>query len=233
MFAFLTSCSKEPEADLLLQPSNDYQTIKKPITQVKPKEKFEDNEEKVIISIENFGRMDPFLPYKEKNLVINSTRKFSEIPLPPDINEEDPVLNQLTQAKVTGILYDRENPSAIINIAGEEHLVRDGDVISDFYIEGIQKEYVVISAGLNTFKAHIGEVIDGTINYSNISDIESKFAGSKYNKIKEDKIFITPINDIKNLPEEDEGKPNENTSDPFLSSENIQTNSLKQKAVKK
>ncbi|MFA6989457.1 MAG: hypothetical protein WC197_05250 [Candidatus Gastranaerophilaceae bacterium] len=200
----LVSCNKEPEVSALKNPQdlNPNTTVNANIPQVQPQsivdtDKFE---KKVIVPVENYGRLDPFFPYSEKNIVspryntlanipkINPS-EFRDLPLPPSSSNVNSKLRDLIQAKVTGILYDRYRPAAIINIMGEDQLVKKGDNISGFYIQDIKKDYVFIKSGFNTYKTTIGEIIDGGPIATTGNSNTSSFGNLSSN----DKIDIKPL----------------------------------------
>ncbi len=179
----LSSCKKQPEHNPLTL--DDYKS-----SDIQNKATEEEPEENVIVSIGNFGRTSLFVPYKEKDLFLKvnySTKKILkrtegfDYDLPPSVMdpEGNPEMQELLKAKVSGILYDDINPSAIINIMKEDHLVHIGDSIFDFYIEDITKQKVTIRCGFNSYKAGIGEVVEGKVVENNVFDLENKFAGGR------------------------------------------------------
>lgn len=116
--------------------------------------------EEVSISIIEKGRKNPFRSYQEKNLVLGNDPVLGKIPKPPQLNSNSDI-DSLLSIKITGILYDNKKPSALVYINDEEYLVHKNDNIFDFKIHDITPENVVISKGLNVYKAGIGEIIDG------------------------------------------------------------------------
>ena len=127
-------------------------------------------------SIDSDGRTTPFVPYRERNLTY-STLKFGDLPLPPSVGEIDDVINNLVSAKVTGILFDQGNPSAILNVEGDDYLVKPGDEIDGFKIASITKDYVAVQTGTNIYRAKVGDIVDGEIYDSGIYNVGHKFAG--------------------------------------------------------
>jgi hypothetical protein len=81
---------------------------------------------------------------------------------------------------VSGILYDKFSPSAILNIEGSDYLVKKGDVVNNYKILNISQDSVSVKLGNNTYKAGIGEILtEGSINYNNVSNLNKKFGGEK------------------------------------------------------
>ena len=88
----------------------------------------------------------------------------------------------LTFVAASFIMYDKFNPSAILNISGSDYLVRTGDVINGYKILSIGKETVTVQYGSNVYKASVGELFTGEgINFNTVSNLNSKF-GSNRNK---------------------------------------------------
>ena len=151
------------------------------------RELFDDKEEKVIISINNLGRTNPFKPFHERSLIAN----VSNIPPPPMYSPPSPEIKKLLGVKVSGILYDPPGSSAIINIGENDYLVHKGDLVFDYYIKDITADKVVIKYGNNVYKAGIGEVI-AEVNKDPVKGIDKMFGGSqKISSLPEIKI-ITP-----------------------------------------
>ena len=77
-------------------------------------------------------------------------------------------------------MYDRLNPSAILNISGSDYLVRTGDVINSCKVLSIGRDQVTVQNGANVYKAGVGEMFTGDgVNFNTISNLESKFGGRK------------------------------------------------------
>ncbi len=143
-------------------------------------------EEIVVVTLDEFGRYDPFEPYTEKSIVLDPDTGI--VPVPPELNTEPDLMNLMT-TKVNGILYDKTNASAIISINDSDYLVRKGDKLLNYEIKDITLEKVIIKSNNNYFSAGIGEIVTGNLN-----DIE--FSDSKLNpEVKEIK---------KNVPLEEE-----------------------------
>ena len=138
----------------------------------------------VSMSLDDLGRSDPFLPTNE----LQKTKKEVKPPYastlapPPELISVDPEATEIITTKVSGIMYDKFNPSAILNIAGADYLVRSGDLINGYKILAIGKETVTVQHGANVYRATVGELITGEgINHNTISNLENKFGGSNKN----------------------------------------------------
>jgi len=191
---FLVSCGKDQETSYLT--NNNANAPVSAVNNTTPAfEKSDVFEKKVVVSIENYGRLDPFMPYSEKSIASSSVPAFSDIPLPPSVGEADTSVKDLIQAKVAGILYDRYRPTAILNILGEDHLVKKGESISDFYIQDIQKDYVVVKSGYNVYKTSIGEIVEGTSSVveSAGNTLGATFAGPRHPSSSSDGIEIKSV----------------------------------------
>ena len=124
---------------------------------------------------------NPFLPYRN----IGDNGLADDLP-PYDLVEPPEVLGESSEAArimdtiVSGILFDRYSPSAIINIEGNDYLVKKGDVINGYRIMNIAQDSVSVKLGNNTYKAGIGEILtEGTIHYNEVSNLNKKFGGER------------------------------------------------------
>jgi len=141
------------------------------------------DEEMVIVNVVNFGRKNPFKPYKKYSVVTGDLGIPSDIPPPPMF---DPAaennLKNLLAAKVNGILYDPNGKSvAIINVKGADYMVRQNDSIYDFYIRNITKSNVTITYRNNAYSVKVGQVIgQDAINYDPVVRNAQNFAGMNY-----------------------------------------------------
>lgn len=132
-------------------------------------------DEMVTISMENTGRADPFLPSADYEAIAAlSTPNVNRLPYymipPPEETgyEQDAV--DVVKTKVSGIMYDKYNPSAILNIDDTDYLVRAGDTINNYRILSISPSAVTVQLGSNTYRAGVGEMFsDEDINYVNDS----------------------------------------------------------------
>ena len=77
-------------------------------------------------------------------------------------------------------MYDKQNPSAILNIESSDYLVRSGDVVNGYKVLSISPQTVTVQLGANVYKAGVGELLatDG-LQYNTISNLDKKFGGSK------------------------------------------------------
>ncbi len=133
----------------------------------------------VSMSVEDTGRSDPFLPEFEK-VVIKPKPKTSDLLPPPESIVVDTTATDVMATKVSGIMYDRNNPSAILNISGADYLVRSGDIINGYKVLSIGRDTVTVQFGSNVYKAGVGELFTGDgINFNTVSNLESKFGGVK------------------------------------------------------
>jgi Tfp pilus assembly protein PilP len=99
---------------------------------------------------------------------------------PPETITEDVSATEVMTTKVSGIMYDRYNPSAILNINGSDYLVRTGDIVNGYKILSIAKDRVTVQNGANVYKAGVGEMFTGNgMNFNTVSNLESKFGGRK------------------------------------------------------
>ena len=171
------------------------ETKKPPVTKAISKEKpiqeppqkdeveidvIEQSESKMVsLSVEELGRSNPFLPSSES---FTDLRKYGfELMAPPEtIAEDEAEAVKVMTTKVSGIMYQPNNPSAILNIEGEDYLVRSGDYINNYRVLSIDKDMVTVQLGVNVHKARVGEILsDSTMNYNNVYDLENKFGGAR------------------------------------------------------
>ena len=126
-----------------------------------------------------------FLPEGEKVVVKPKPKKpayANYLMPPPETITVDSTATEVMTTKVSGIMYDKFNPSAILNISGSDYLVRTGDVINGYKILSIGKETVTVQYGSNVYKASVGELFTGEgINFNTVSNLNRKF-GSNSNK---------------------------------------------------
>ncbi len=126
-------------------------------------------------------KANPFLPYRE----IGATPVVSDVPKfdlvePPDVVNESSDAARVMDTVVSGILYDKYSPSAILNIEGNDYLVKKGDVVNNYKVVNIMQDSVTVKLGSNTFKAGIGEILtEGSVNYNDVSNLNKKFGGER------------------------------------------------------
>ncbi len=133
----------------------------------------------VSLNVEELGRSNPFLPSSES---FTDLRKYGfELMAPPEtIATDEAEAAKVMTTKVSGIMYQPNNPSAILNIEGEDYLVRSGDYINNYRVLSIDKDMVTVQLGANIHKARVGEMItDASVNHNNVYDLENKFGGSR------------------------------------------------------
>ena len=137
----------------------------------------------VALSVEDIGRSDPFLPENEK-IIVKPKPKFSyDLLPPPETIIVDSSAQEVVSTKVSGIMYDKYNPSAIINIEGSDYLVRSGDTINGYKVLSIARDNVTVQNGRNIYKAGVGEIFStGNINYNTVANLEGKFGGNRKKK---------------------------------------------------
>ena len=83
------------------------------------------------------------------------------------------------ETTISGIMYETRNPSAIININGEDQLVRKNDKLGGYTILDITKDKVVIKSGTNIYRASVGQSISNEeINFNDIPNLRNKFGGA-------------------------------------------------------
>ena len=102
-----------------------------------------------------------------------------EIIEPPVQSVADENLTRLLQTQISGILYDEESPSAIVNLNGMDQFVKAGDVISGYTIDYITRDKVQISYENNSYVASVGELFTkGSLEKQPaVVNLENKFAG--------------------------------------------------------
>ncbi len=125
-------------------------------------------------------KANPFLPYRDIDDGANVVKDVPKYDLvePPEIISEGSEAARVMDTVVSGILYDKYSPSAILNIEGNDYLVKKGDVINNYKILNIMQDSVTVMLGQNTYKAGIGEILtEGSINYNDVSNLNKKFGG--------------------------------------------------------
>ena len=139
----------------------------------------------VAMSVEDMGRSDPFLPSGEASAKANVKPQpkpayASYLMAPPEIISVDSTATAVMTTKVSGIMYDKYNPSAILNINDMDYLVRTGDIVNGYKILSIGRETVTVQYGSNVYKASVGEMFsENGLNFNAISNLNGKFGGNK------------------------------------------------------
>lgn len=132
----------------------------------------------VLISVGDSGRANPFLPESEAGLGVISS-KLPFLPAPPEFLSTGSEAGKVMTTVISGILYDKYSPSAIINIEGTDYLVKKGDIINRYKILAISKDEVIVQLGSNVYKAGVGQLLSKTdINYNTIANLNKKFGGN-------------------------------------------------------
>ena len=142
---------------------------------------------KVSFNVRVDGRPNPFSPYIERSLIDNGMFDIIEPPayIPVDAQDSD-----LMHTTVSGILYNDEKSSAIINVDGTDQLVNKGDKIAGFQIVDISRNKVFVKKGHNIIAAGVGEAIEETpLTYNFVDNLSHKFGG-KYDTPKKGVILI-------------------------------------------
>ena len=126
-------------------------------------------------------KVHPFVPYGE------SISKNSGLDLAPTVLLEPPTTVgessdaiRVMDTVVSGILYDKFSPSAILNIEGNDYLVKKGDVVNNYNVLSITQDSVTVKLGTNVYRAGIGQILtEGSLNHNDVSNLNNKFGGDK------------------------------------------------------
>ena len=134
----------------------------------------------VVIPVSAGGRVDPFMPYAEKSTVVADLPKFDIVAPPVDIpTEVDPMINKMSEFKISGIMHDSIRPSAILTIDGSEQLVHKGDVVAGYEIKDITRTKVVVKYNTNIYEVSAGEKVNmAGVNVNPISTLNKQFGGA-------------------------------------------------------
>lgn len=128
----------------------------------------------IMVSISEGGRSNPFLPEGDMPSIgqLNIT-------YPPEQLAKDSDASKVMDTTISGILFDKYSPSAIINISKTDYLVRKGDVINNYKVLAILKDQVVVKLGKNVYRAGVGELLQqDKVNYNTVANLEKKFGGN-------------------------------------------------------
>ncbi len=126
-------------------------------------------------------KANPFLPYRniERSSGTSDVPDF-ELIEPPEAVSEGSDAARVMDTIVSGILYDKYSPSAILNIEGNDYLVKKGDVINNYKVMNIMQDSVTVKLGANVYKAGIGEILtEGEITHNDVSNLSKKFGGER------------------------------------------------------
>lgn len=193
-----------PVEDVIIKVNNQLKQLSKPLQTAS-------NSKKVIIDVDTFGRDNPFKPFYQRSVVASSSglpngvmypvNPGSGVPKLPGIDNSlprlsmygvnvdvpapqgdvDPSIPALMGIKVAGILYDSTKPMAILNINGDDQLVQKGDKFLNYIVTDITRQKVCVKKGNNTFRAGIGQIIDGQVyDNSQYYNVNKHFAGKRY-----------------------------------------------------
>lgn len=140
------------------------------------KQKFQKNGKTVLITVSASGRSNPFLPAGENF----SPAAFPYLTAPPETLPSNSDAGKVMTTVISGILYDRYSPSAILNIEGTDYLVKKGDVINRYKVLSITKDQVLVQLGHNVYKAGVGELLSLTdLKFNTIANLHKKFGGNE------------------------------------------------------
>lgn len=123
-------------------------------------------------------KANPFLPYRDLgDASVGDVPSYSLVE-PPEMLNENSDAARVMDTIVSGILYDKYSPSAILNIEGSDYLVKKGDVVNNYKVLSIMQDSVTVKLGANVYKAGIGEILtEGTLNHNDVSNLNNKFGG--------------------------------------------------------
>lgn len=126
-------------------------------------------------------KANPFVPYRDitETGVVNDVPAYNLVE-PPEVADSGSDAARVMDTIVSGILFDKFSPSAIINIEGNDYLVKKGDVVNNYKVIAITQDSVTVQLGSNSYKAGIGEILtEGTLNHNEVSNLNNKFGGEK------------------------------------------------------
>lgn len=124
-------------------------------------------------------KANPFLPYRniEGNSLVDDIPAYNLVE-PPEALPKNSDAVRVMNVVVSGILYDKYSPSAILNIEGSDYLVKKNDVINNYKVLNIAHDSVTVMLGENSYQAGIGEILtEGSIKYNEVSNLNNKFGG--------------------------------------------------------
>lgn len=130
------------------------------------------------ISVDNAGRTDPFLPIEE-SIAVQRNAQLPSLTAPPETVPYNSEASKVMKTTISGILYDKYSPSAIINIEGADYLVKSGDIINGYRILSISKNNVIVQLGRNVYRAGVGELLSpAELKCNTIANLNKKFGGN-------------------------------------------------------
>lgn len=125
-------------------------------------------------------KANPFLPYRDIGDTSVSDVPSFDIVEPPEVITEGSEAARVMDTIVSGILYDKYSPSAILNIEGNDYLVKKGDTVNNYKVLNIMQDGVTVKLGDNVYKAGIGEILtEGSVTHNDVSNLSNKFGGKK------------------------------------------------------
>ena len=124
-------------------------------------------------------RLHPFLPMNNLSMSSSDYAGSYEVVMPTSIpKSSDENIEKMMKTTVSGILYDKHMPSAIINLDGKDQLVRKGDRIGGFLIMAITQDKVIMRYGNNVYRVSVGQSVnDEGINFTEIPNLKNSFGG--------------------------------------------------------
>lgn len=132
------------------------------------------NGKMVLVTVADSVTSNPFLPSSD---VTKSA--FSYLTPPPETLPSDSEASKVMKTVVSGILYDKYSPSAILNIEGNDYLVKRGDIINNYEVLSISKNQVTVRLGKNVYSAGVGELLSPTdLNYNVVANLNKRFGGN-------------------------------------------------------
>lgn len=136
---------------------------------------------KDVISIpQGTTKANPFLPYRDISGSSSLDVPNFSLVEPPEVVDESSDAARVMDTVVSGILFDKFSPSAILNIEGNDYLVKKGDVVNNYKVVNIMQDSVTVKLGANVYKAGIGEILtEGSLNHNDVSNLNNKFGGEK------------------------------------------------------
>ena len=186
----LTDSIPQQEVDIPVSEDNQEQTSSKEINI--PDDA--DMDKMVSVSLDNVGRANPFMPPGEKPELSEAAKNaVAAIPqqrlqydvLPPletPSASVDENARRAATTRISGIMYQKNNPSAILNIDGMDYFVRSGDVLNGYKVLSISKSVVTVQVGANVYKAGVGQLVEegkNLVNYNTVANLSTKFGGNK------------------------------------------------------
>lgn len=134
---------------------------------------------KVTVTIGDIGRLDPFMPFEGAGIGLDGPNLPPvNLLIPPEDLGSQPEAQTLLKTTVSGIMYDKTRPSAIINVNGIDHFVQRGDRLADLLVLDISRDQVTVRNGRNIYRAGVGELIESEeINYTGVYNLGKKFGG--------------------------------------------------------